>query len=323
MIADKAFEDSSKLSLTHLNYVERSNKIRIEKLLNGVSVVLGVYNVPTIGATCTLYNASGIAIVDSSGITTNDGRVTLPSVLLPKISGLITMTCSGGTYIDEATGITTNAPTVRAETVYSGTGGLTLIASPLSEIAYQLADTNSGNTTTIAAVIMAKNTAVATAFGLSGVDIITTIPTDLNTTVAANDDAGKFGLVLAAISQMGENSADDNPADTITALVTDMADGDIDGRNTGTEIVTITEAINNFINSTGDYQTTNGTGAGNTGIVGTATGEGSIKGNFAIAIISAYDGSNTAPTVQNYIGACEPDLYDWQLERQSNRHRRG
>ncbi|MDC9721127.1 MAG: inverse autotransporter beta domain-containing protein, partial [Gammaproteobacteria bacterium] len=46
-IADKAFEDSSTLSLTNLDYVERSNKIRIEKVLNDRGtrrVVLGEYN---------------------------------------------------------------------------------------------------------------------------------------------------------------------------------------------------------------------------------------------------------------------------------------
>jgi hypothetical protein len=37
-------------------------------------------------------------------------------------------------------------------------------------------------------------------------------------------------MALAAVSQMGENSADSSPAETITALVADMADGNIDGR---------------------------------------------------------------------------------------------
>jgi hypothetical protein len=40
---------------------------------------------------------------------------------------------------------------------------LTLLASPLSEIAYQLANTGAG-------AIDTQNTAVATAFGISGVD---------------------------------------------------------------------------------------------------------------------------------------------------------
>jgi len=308
VIADMAFENSTRLSLAPLKYVERSNKIRIEKRLNGVSVVLGVYNATTLGATCTLYNSLGVAITNSAsttslGVTGSDGKITLSNILLPTTNGLIYASCTGGTYIDEATGITTNAPTIRSGAIYSGTGNFILTLSPLSEIAYQLADTASGDLDAIAAVITAKNTAVATAFGLSGVDINTTTPTDLNTTTAANDDAGKFGLLLATISQMGENSDDATPTATITALVTDMNDGDIDGRATGTETVTIAQAINNFINSNGDNNTTNGAGAGNTGTAGSATGEDSIKGDLAIYLISNYDGTDTAPTLQNYIDA--------------------
>lgn len=199
------------------------------------------------------------------------------------------MACTGGTYTDEATGVAgTAAPTVHAATIYSGTGPLTLLASPLSEIAYQLANTGAG-------AIDTQNTAVATAFGISGVDIVSTTPTDINTTAAANDDAGKFGTILAAVSQMGENSADANPTATIAALVADMADGDIGGRNTGAQTVNVVTAINNFKNGTGDNNKTNGAGAGNT----------DSASDFIIAIITidAYDGTNTAPTVQQYADA--------------------
>jgi hypothetical protein len=99
-----------------------------------------------------------------------------------------------------------------------------------TKAAYQLADTNSGDRTVIAKAIMRQNIAVAAAFGVTGIDITTTTPTDINTNKATNDDAGKFGMALAAVSQMGENSADSSPAETITALVADMADGNIDGR---------------------------------------------------------------------------------------------
>jgi hypothetical protein len=43
---------------------------------------------------------------------------------------------------------------LRAATIYSGTGPLTILASPLSEVAYQLADTNSGDRTVIAKVLL-------------------------------------------------------------------------------------------------------------------------------------------------------------------------
>jgi hypothetical protein len=75
---------------------------------------------------------------------------------------------------------------------------LTILASPLSEVAYQMADTN------IAKDIVKLNADVATAFGvfLNGVDIISTIPSNANDGAVANDDAGKIGATLAIISQM-------------------------------------------------------------------------------------------------------------------------
>jgi hypothetical protein len=85
--------------------------------------------------------------------------------------------------------------------MYSGTGNLVLIASPLSEIAYQMADNATGSLSDFAKVIEEKNDNVATAFGLDNIDVITTFPTDLTKTAAQNDNAGRFGLILSAISQ--------------------------------------------------------------------------------------------------------------------------
>jgi len=196
-------------------------------------------------------------------------------------------------------------------TIYSGTGPLTILASPLSEIAYQLADAAGG----IATDITAQNIAVATAFGIAGVDLAATIPTDISPTtgtVAGNDPAGKFAIALAAVSQIMENSATDggqspSAAKTkalITALVTDMGDGDIDGIDDGTgTMIDIAMAISNFDNGTGNNNPAADTGSSNAGTAATATGEGSVKGNLAILKISTYDGTNTVPTLQDYIDA--------------------
>jgi hypothetical protein len=100
-------------------------------------------------------------------------------------AGLVTMACTGGTYTDEATQTpNTLAPSLmRAATIYSGTGPLTILASPLSEVAYLMA--NTGDITTD---IMQLNTKVATAFGvLNGIDIISTIPSNANAGPVAND----------------------------------------------------------------------------------------------------------------------------------------
>ncbi|WXT99328.1 MAG: hypothetical protein Ctma_0024 [Catillopecten margaritatus gill symbiont] len=282
-VSDQAFANSNIVTLTNLDYVERSNKIRIEKLLNspsGVSVVLGEYNALTVGSTCTLYNASNVAIANGSGVTGADGSVTLSNVVLP--TGLISSSCNAiGTYIDEATGVTTtSSPVLRAAKIYSGTGSLTLLASPLSEIAYQLA-----NAGTLASDITTKNTQIATAFGISGVDFTATIPTDLNTITAANDDAGKFGTVLAAVSQMSENAGHDDTQstannggdnihanETIQELVVDMADGDIDGIADGQgKTLNLNQAINNFKTGSGANNPTSDTGNTNAGNVDIVT----------------------------------------------------
>jgi hypothetical protein len=107
-----------------------------------------------------LYNSSGVALGAAS--TGSNGQVNLVGVTsIP--AGLVTMTCRGGTYTDEATQ-QSNTPTpslMRAATIYSGTGPLTILASPLSEVAYQLADTNSGDRTVIAKDIVKLNADVA------------------------------------------------------------------------------------------------------------------------------------------------------------------
>jgi uncharacterized protein (TIGR02145 family) len=86
IIADKAFEDSTKLSLTDLNYVERSNKIRIEKLLNDddddevfATVVIGTqtWSASNVSLVPTASNTLGTHYWDSYGgvaaTTDNDG----------------------------------------------------------------------------------------------------------------------------------------------------------------------------------------------------------------------------------------------------------
>jgi hypothetical protein len=66
------------VNLGDLEFVERSNKIRVEKLLNGLPIILGEYNAPTVGASCTLYNSAGVALGTAS--TGSNGQVNLVGV---------------------------------------------------------------------------------------------------------------------------------------------------------------------------------------------------------------------------------------------------
>jgi hypothetical protein len=126
------FRNAGIVNLTDLSRVERSNKIRIEKLDSGGQRVLGVYNATTRGASCILYNASGVAVssVSDTGTTLADGTVDLSNIKLPTTPSLYFSRCIGGSYTDEATGQTVNpAPTLHGAMMYSGRGDLTIIAS--------------------------------------------------------------------------------------------------------------------------------------------------------------------------------------------------
>jgi hypothetical protein len=89
-------------------------------------------------------------VIDSWSERGDNGQVDLKGIaLIPR--GLVSVACKGGTYTDEATGklIDLGQMVIRAATIYSGTGPLMMLSSPLSEVAYQLADTNSNTTINI------------------------------------------------------------------------------------------------------------------------------------------------------------------------------
>lgn len=72
--------------------------------------------------------------------------------------------------------------------------------TPLTDIAYQMA---AGDPAQIAA----KAVQVQKAFGLDDVNILTVTPTDVNTVKAKTDAPGRYGTVLAIISQYQKDSA--------------------------------------------------------------------------------------------------------------------
>ena len=288
-ISKKAFQNSDIVNLGDLEFVERSNKIRVEKLLNGLPIILGEYNAPTVGASCTLYNSAGVALGTAS--TGSNGQVNLVGVTsIP--AGLVTMACRGGAYTDEATQQSKTLQPhleLRAATIYSGTGPLTILASPLSEVAYQMADTN------IAKDIVKLNADVATAFGvfLSGVDIISTIPSNANDGAVANDDAGKIGATLAIISQMAATNG-----------------------NSATEVIGVLKAAIKNQTLSGEFSSAISAFQRE---VSVAAGKTSIKDNVnnvfdtyigrAIRKISLYNGEDNdpVPTAQDYTDIGLPD----------------
>ena len=211
------------------------------------SVSLGAFNAATKGAVCQFEKPDGSSL--GSGTTGDDGLVNVS--LSEDYSGIAIITCTGGTYTDEATGSEVSpAPTLRVALNYSGQTAV--IASPVSEIAYQIASANDD-----LANIEYYNTDIADELGLDGIDIATQLPTDLNNEAAADDAAGRFGLILAAISQHGAG-ASTTPTATIESFVNSYTNGSLDiniaaainglssspvGSNTGSATGTVLEII--------------------------------------------------------------------------------
>jgi hypothetical protein len=148
---------------------------------------------PITGAVCKLFNSANQEVLTA---TTTAGVINFGSL---STAGAYSASCTGGTYTDEATGqVVTNTTVLRSGIVIGAAGNPSaqMTVSPLTEMAYQSAG---GDPTKLAAA--AKS--IAQAFGLpAGIDLLSTVPTDVNTSAASNNAAGQYGTLLAAIAQM-------------------------------------------------------------------------------------------------------------------------
>jgi len=171
------------------------------------------------GAACEIsaVDAGGVAATTplASGTTTS-GLVSFGD-LIP-VDGTALISCIGGTYVDEVTGLVLDAPPTRA--VVNVDSDTVFTVSPLTEIATQLAEA-AGDLNT---AVTTHNAAVGIAFGVFG-DITEVAPTNLATTAASNDEAGRYATALALISQLDASDAGASSADIINNLVADLADG--------------------------------------------------------------------------------------------------
>ncbi|MEL7296860.1 MAG: VCBS domain-containing protein [Pseudomonadota bacterium] len=137
---------------------------------------------------------------------------------LVPVDGAALISCTGGTYTDEATGTVLDAPDTRA--VVDVQSDAVFVVTPLTELAVQLAET-AGDLNT---ALSTYNESVGINFAVAS-DITETTPTDLASTAAANDDAGRYATALALISQLDANDAGTSAGETIAALAADLADG--------------------------------------------------------------------------------------------------
>ncbi len=148
---------------------------------------------PITGAVCKLFNSANQEVLTA---TTQAGVINFGSLTT---AGAYSASCTGGTYTDEATGqVVTNTTVLRSGIVIGAAGNPSaqMTVSPLTEMAYQAAGGDP-------AKMPAAAKSIAQAFGLpAGVDLLSTVPTDVNTGAASNNAAGQYGTLLAAIAQM-------------------------------------------------------------------------------------------------------------------------
>ena len=171
------------------------------------------------GALCeiTAVDSAGVAGSTALASGTTSGGIAGFGEFVP-VDGTALISCNGGTYVDEATGTVLDAPPTRAIVNVAGDAEFTV--SPLTELATLLAAATGDLNTAIATY----NAAIGVNFGVAG-DITVIAPTDLATTAAANDDAGRYATALALISQLDANDAAASAADIVGNLGADLADG--------------------------------------------------------------------------------------------------
>jgi hypothetical protein len=179
---------------------------------------------PITGATCNLLDINDKLVAGPA--TSNAGAIQFNAV---SYAGDVYTVCSGGSYTDEATGSVvalTAGHVMRSVTQAIGGSSTTVnqVVTPLTELVHRGART-SGDLSSSAMAIKAIE--IAEVFGLDGIDIIQIQPSPLETISGNTSDSDRYGIVLAAISQMQEDTgvAPGAPtADELFALITGIED---------------------------------------------------------------------------------------------------
>lgn len=169
-----------------------------------------VSKAPITGGTCVLKDNNNIlatAIPDNGHLIFNN----------VSLNGLAMIECSDGSYTDETTGVSVDATLLRSAKIINtnSNSAIDFSVTPLTEISVRHA-ISQGN---IVTNITNSNIVIATQFGISGVDITTVEPTDINIQAANNDLAGMYGVVLGAISLASVDTNGDGNTDTVASSV--------------------------------------------------------------------------------------------------------
>jgi hypothetical protein len=170
-----------------------------------------------------------------SATTASDGSY---SVDIGDYTGPVVVEVTGGTYTDEATGETVKLDGALRAALASVSGDVDAAVTPLTEIAVRVAEAGGG--------LNAEKIGAANALltQLIGADIVSTLPVDISDAAAidaASDAETNYALVLAAISQLSENSGQ-GLTDLLEAIEADIEDSVLNSTN-------LIGALNDFLES--------------------------------------------------------------------------
>jgi hypothetical protein len=201
----------------------------------GTGIISGsITKGPMSGATITAYGlTAGGTMGAQIGTATSDGSGNY-TMTISAYNGPVMIKVTGGTYTDEATGAPmtmalSDSMTTVITTISSGSTLSGIQVTPLTSMAQTKAAQMTGGMND--ANITAANTSVGSYFNVS--DIVHVRP--MNPLIAgsgtgASVDAKNYGISMAAISQYAFTNSISNTSSLVTAMMSDAADGMMDGK---------------------------------------------------------------------------------------------
>ncbi len=201
---------SSTLSLTGCPLDKLAGKGEVHFLLG-----------PVTNGECSILDKDANEIVLAGPvITKSNGAAKFKEV--PEDLTWVLVKCSGGTYIDEATGEQRDAIPLRTFANISTDKKFSVTVTPLTEIAVKIIETYDFLTVENDFSTITSN--LATAFGLTSTDLVTTVPADMNLFKNTGTPAGRYGAILAALSQLQADLAASSVNEVIDLLHEAIAD---------------------------------------------------------------------------------------------------
>jgi hypothetical protein len=177
--------------------------------------------------------------------------------------GAVEIVVSNGSYKDEASGNTVNLGTHKLRTIAMVNAKKKVAAiTALTTIAAAHVDAHAS--AGIETAIANANTKVSTAFGLNGINLTETIPSDLSFTAATHGEARiKYGIIQAALSRVinEQGMAAEKLLDLVADISADYSDGSFNGTDGSAALtfslsltpsqamIGLNTAITNYLNS--------------------------------------------------------------------------